>query len=635
MRICVILEGCYPYIRGGVSTWMHQYINNMPEHEFVLWVIGAKAEDKDKFTYELPKNVVGVQQVFLDDALRVKDSGVFQHRFNEAEKEALRRLVASDKPNWELLFEMYQVRKINPMAYLKSQSFLDTLIETCREEFPYIAFSDAFHSVRSRLLPVLYLMGTPIPEADCYHAISTGYGGLLATMGAYIHHKPLLLTEHGIYTREREEEIIRSDWVARAFKPHWIDFFYMLSDMIYARAFRVSALFTRAMHTQIDMGCPAEKCRVIENGISYENLAGIPLKPAASYVDIGVVVREADEENMAAIVGAFGALAARIGHVRLHVIGGKMPKIKEDPTLDEDARKAREALLAAENGKAKQIEDNLKKCQSLLNEQGLREKAIFPGIEVDIAEYAKLLDFILLPGVPQEQLRPLLKIITVPGTDPEYLLPKCRVTESEYAWLEELPPKDGVDIVEIGAPVRMAPIKDIKTMIYAFFELSCRMDNVRLHIMGGVDDEQYNRECRELVKQLGLQEKIVFPSFVAITEYFRMLDYTILTSISEGQPLSVLESFAARRPCVTTDVGCCNELLNGKPGDTLGKAGLFVPPMQREKLADAMEILCSSRQLREEMGEIGQRRAEMYFRYIIMITKYKELYKEVEDQWQA
>lgn len=49
MRICLILEGCYPYIFGGVSTWMHQYINEMKEHEFVLWVIGANAKDKGKF----------------------------------------------------------------------------------------------------------------------------------------------------------------------------------------------------------------------------------------------------------------------------------------------------------------------------------------------------------------------------------------------------------------------------------------------------------------------------------------------------------------------------------------------------------------------------------------------------------
>lgn len=472
MRICLILEGCYPFINGGVSTWMHQYIREMPEHEFVLWVIGAKAEDRDKFVYTLPDNVSEVHQVFLDDALRVKDSGVFRHRFTAEEKKALRDLVSSDHPDWDLLFDMYQVRRINPMSYLKSESFLEILTKTCEEEFPFIAFSDAFHSVRSRLLPILYLLGTEIPQADVYHAICTGYGGMLAAMGAHINKKPLLLTEHGIYTREREEEIIRAKWVARAFKPHWVRFFYMLSDLVYSRAFRVTSLFTRAMYTQIDMGCAPEKCRVVENGISYERLCDIPLKQ-----------------------------------------------------------------------------------------------------------------------------------------------------------------EDG--IVDIGAVVRLAPIKDIKTMIYAFFELTCRRDDVRLHIMGGVDDEEYAAECYALVEQLGIGDKILFTGRVNIVEYFEKLDFTLLTSISEGQPLSVLESFAARRPCVTTDVGCCNELLNGAPGDTLGKAGYFVPPMQRERLADAMELLCESRELRLKMGEIGQRRAYEYYRYNIMLTKYRNLYKEVENEWPA
>ncbi len=468
----MILEGCYPYINGGVSTWMHQYITEMPEHEFVLWVIGAKAQDKDKFVYTLPPNVVEVHQVFLDDALRVKDPGVFSHHFSEREKEALGKLVSSDSPDWDLLFNMYQIDKVNPMSYLKSEAFLSILTETCQREYPYIAFSDAFHSVRSRLLPVLYLMTTDIPNADCYHAISTGYGGLLASLGAYINKKPLLLTEHGIYTREREEEIIRAKWVARAFKKHWIDFFYMLSDLIYARAFRVTSLFTNAMRTQIDMGCEASKCRVIENGISYERFCNIPLKKDDGFVDIGAVVR-------------------------------------------------------------------------------------------------------------------------------------------------------------------LAPIKDIKTMIYAFFELSSRKSNVRLHIMGGVDDEEYANECYSLVEQLNLKDKIIFTGRVNVVEYFEKLDFTLLTSISEGQPLSVLESFAARRPCVTTDVGCCSELICGKPTDNLGRAGFFAPPMQREKLADAMEMLCDSRELVLKMGEIGQKRTYEYFRYNIMLTKYRDLYKEVDTTWQV
>ena len=172
-------------------------------------------------------------------------------------------------------------------------------------------------------------------------------------------------------------------------------------------------------------------------------------------------------------------------------------------------------------------------------------------------------------------------------------------------------------------------------MIYAFFELSCRKDNVRLHIMGGVDDQEYADECFALVKQLNLEDKINFTGNVNVVSYFEKLDFTLLTSISEGQPLSILESLAARRPCVSTDVGCCSELLDGKADDPLGKAGFYVPPMQRSRLADAMELLVDSRELRLEMGEIGQKRVYESYRYNIMLTKYRSLYKEVEATWPA
>lgn len=468
MRICLVLEGCYPYINGGVSTWMHQYITEMPEHEFVLWVIAAKAEDKDKFVYQLPSNVVEIHQVFLDDALRLKGTGVVDHAFTPAEIQALEELISSGSPDWDLLFSMYQVQRINPMSYLKSETFLRTFEESLEKNYPYIAYADAFHSTRSRLLPVLYLLGTEVPKADCYHAICTGYGGLLASLGSYLYKKPLVLTEHGIYTREREEEIIGAKWVGKAFKQQWIRFFYMLSVLVYSRACRVTSLYRGAMQMQIDMGAAAEKCSVIANGISYERFCDIPRK--------------------------------------------------------------------AEDG-----------------------------------------------------------------------------------------------MVDIGAVVRFAPIKDIKTMIYAFYELSTRMENVRLHILGGVDDQEYADECLALIEQLHLQDKVLVPGLVNVVEYFQKLDFTILTSLSEGQPLSVLESFAAGLPVVTTDVGSCSELILGIPPDTFGRAGYFVPPMQREKLADAMEILASSREVRLNMGKIGQMRASAYFRYNTMLTKYRDLYKEVEE----
>ena len=69
MRICVILEGCYPYVTGGVSSWMHQYIQAMPQHEFVVWAINADPSQNGKFRYTLPENVVEVREVSLTESM--------------------------------------------------------------------------------------------------------------------------------------------------------------------------------------------------------------------------------------------------------------------------------------------------------------------------------------------------------------------------------------------------------------------------------------------------------------------------------------------------------------------------------------------------------------------------------------
>lgn len=470
MRICVLLEGCYPYVTGGVSSWIHQYIQEMPEHEFVIWAIGASSENKGKFKYTLPENVVEVKEVFLNDALTLTMRNE-KYRFSEEEKQALKEFINCRKPDWELIFKMYHERQVSPIAFLMSEEFLRILEDICREEYPYTAFADLFHTVRSMLLPVLYMMGQEIPKADIYHSIATGYSGVLASLAGYVYHVPFMITEHGIYTREREEEIIRAKWVLPAFKRMWVKYFYMLSDAAYSRATLITSLFGRARELQIGLGCDPEICWVIGNGIHYDRFKNIPLKKDDGWIDIGAVLR-------------------------------------------------------------------------------------------------------------------------------------------------------------------IAPIKDVKTLIYAFYELKLRVENVRLHIAGPVDDENYAEECHDLVRQLGVKD-IIFPGMVNVLEYMEKFDFTMLTSISEGQPLSVLESFAAGRPCVTTDVGCCREIISGMGYDEFGSAGICVPPMHREAICNAMELLCVNTEERIRMGQIGKMRVEHSFLHRDMMKKYREAYDEVFKRWQG
>ena len=56
MKICIVAEGCYPYVVGGVSGWVNNMIKSFPEHEFVILSIIADREQSAKFAYELPEN---------------------------------------------------------------------------------------------------------------------------------------------------------------------------------------------------------------------------------------------------------------------------------------------------------------------------------------------------------------------------------------------------------------------------------------------------------------------------------------------------------------------------------------------------------------------------------------------------
>ena len=67
MRICIISEGCYPYVVGGVSGWVHSMIQTFPKQEFILLSIIADRELSGKFQTLLDFNRI----------LRKKTSKIF------------------------------------------------------------------------------------------------------------------------------------------------------------------------------------------------------------------------------------------------------------------------------------------------------------------------------------------------------------------------------------------------------------------------------------------------------------------------------------------------------------------------------------------------------------------------------
>ena len=73
--VCLILEGTYPYVAGGVSTWVHELIRGLPNVRFALAHIGPARGVYPGMQYALPSNLeapsvrllagLGVESVFV------------------------------------------------------------------------------------------------------------------------------------------------------------------------------------------------------------------------------------------------------------------------------------------------------------------------------------------------------------------------------------------------------------------------------------------------------------------------------------------------------------------------------------------------------------------------------------------
>jgi len=232
MKICMLFEGSYPHITGGVSTWAQMLIKNISGHEFMLYSIGAESKLQGKFKYDLPLNVLSVQELFLDKILEGKGRYGKRYKLSTVARKSLKELIAGTDIDWEPIFHMVKNKTItNSLDFFMSIDFFDILRQAYSERFSTVPFTDFFWTIRSMLLPLFYLIQHPLPEADLYHSASNGYTGFMGALAKYMYKKPFLLTEHGIYSREREEEIIKSNWVSGRFKDLWINFFKNMSKI--------------------------------------------------------------------------------------------------------------------------------------------------------------------------------------------------------------------------------------------------------------------------------------------------------------------------------------------------------------------------------------------------------------------
>lgn len=487
----LLLEGTFPYVSGGVSSWVNQMIRGFPQYRFGAVFIGSRRQYYGDMKYTLPDNLVHLETYYLQDP-RPKPE-ITKLAGNKAAFEVVNRLHAWFlKPNPDTLddeikqldFYLDPDKGVDFRQFLYSYRSWDLITQLCRERCTDPSFVDYFWTVRNMHSPIWMLaeIASQLIPARMYHTVSTGYAGFLGALLHYTTDRPLILSEHGIYTKERRIDIIQSNWIQdnrnalqkdpteiSYYRDLWIRFFETIGRFCYGASDRIVSLYEGARQREISDGALPERTQVIPNGI-------------------------------------------------------------------------------------------------------------------DINRYAMLRD-------SQPDHPPM--VLTLLG--------------------------------------RVVPIKDIKTFVRALRIIANQIPQIQGWIIGPEDeDPEYASECKSLVESLDMAGRISFRGFQNPADIFPQTGVLVLSSVSEGLPLVILEAFAAGLPVVATDVGSCRQLIMGfgEEDEAIGAAGGVVGINNPQALADESLRLLNDPARWKQARLSAITRVERYYTQKQMFDSYHEIYRK-------
>ena len=496
--VLLLLEGTFPFVAGGVSSWVNQIIRGFPEIRFGAVFMGSRPEDYGDIRYALPDNLVHLDVVYLfepQDNPPIRPVKAPANTMPMVERVHESFETDMKQPGCahmfaELMDEAGPDGAISHDVFLYSKASWDYVKKSYRRKSTDPSFVDYFWTIRNIHTPFWRLreLALRCPQARIYHSISTGYAGILGVLLKHRNKRPFMLSEHGLYVKERKIDLYQAQWLkdnrsvferdpsrVSYFRQLWIRFFEHLGYVTYQAADDIVALYEANRQRQLQDGAPPERSSNIPNGIDVDRFA--PLR-------------------------------------------------------------------------------------------------------------------LLRSAVPP----PVLCLIG-----------------------------------------RVVPIKDIKTFIRSMRTVVNLLPAAEGWIAGPEDESpEYARECRELVSQLGLDDKVKFLGFQKLTELLPKVGLVVLSSISEALPLVILEGYAAGIPTLSTDVGSCRQLVYGLPGEdqALGVAGRVVRIADPEALAHAALELLTDHDEWQSASRAAIQRVEKYYSQSIMFDRYRALYDK-NFQWQA
>ncbi|MEX1019833.1 MAG: GT4 family glycosyltransferase PelF [Litorilinea sp.] len=352
LHVMMITEGTYPYHWGGVSTWCHLLLNDLAHIDFTLIsLVGDPGAGKQ---FELPANVVdfqpkplwGMREVLekredlgLRELIRRRstDANIVATHFIPHFRTFLHALYTyPGEPNTvaHALHQMYRFfLDYDFDTAMRSQTAWQCFVEVAQAEFPRAAAENGYRDARYTLADLTSCMqwlyhwffpiGEPLPKTDIVHAAMVGVSTLISVVAKLEHGAAYLLTEHGIYLRERY--LAESATATSLFRKLFaLRFANLMTQLSYGFADRIAPCCEYNHRWELRHGAQPHQLRTIYYGV--DSVAFTPQEKPFGEPPVVVWVGRIDPlKDILTLLRAAALVKQARPDIEFRLFGGVMP----------------------------------------------------------------------------------------------------------------------------------------------------------------------------------------------------------------------------------------------------------------------------------------------------------------------
>ncbi|MFE6170656.1 GT4 family glycosyltransferase PelF [Streptomyces sp. NPDC056464] len=325
-RVTLLTEGTYPHSHGGVSVWCDQLVTGMPDIEFD--VIAVTGTGRESIVWDLPDHVRDVLSVPMWGSAPSgrPPRGRSRRQLAAAYERFLTALVdpgAEDgfAPALHTLARAAAGGELSP--FLRGDTAIAILTAVWTR--PGLAVCEARPTLHDALTATALLehalrpLAAPPPQAGVAHAVSGGVAVLPGLAARERYGVPLLLTEHGVYLRERYLGYRTAPyrWPVKAVV---LGFFRLLAEESYRQAALITPgnRYNRLWEEQ--GGADPDSIRTVYNGV--DPAAFPPAGPEPESLTLSWAGRVDPIKDLETLIRAFALVREQLPDVRLRLFGG-------------------------------------------------------------------------------------------------------------------------------------------------------------------------------------------------------------------------------------------------------------------------------------------------------------------------